>query len=160
MSKPPAPCSKCKGEMSPAVHDPFHGEEGDLRLTISEMPHVACAQGHKRFASLSFSAQLMDLIASTDNFQGIPSATKKGLLRKRYHCPRCDQELPAAPTGHVGREVVAELANSQPFKAVIQVPVFRCGGCQAESVRSVDEAAGLALKATGHAFRSIDIHPT
>jgi len=61
MSKP---CSKCKGEMSPGIHEPFHGEEAGLRLTIREMPYVACAQGHKRFASIAFAAELLDLMRS------------------------------------------------------------------------------------------------
>jgi len=68
------PCSKCKGVISPAFHEPFHGEEG--------------------------------------------------------------------------------------VKIVVQVPVYQCGECGKECLRSVEETATLAFKATDHAYRSIDIHPT
>ena len=160
MTKPLAACSKCKGEMSPKVHGPFHGEEGGLRLTLVEMPYAACPQGHKRFLGASFSASLMDLVANPDTYRDVPSAIRKGLLAKRYHCPGCGQELPAAPTGHRNVELAAEIGKAAPFRIVVEVPVFQCDGCGKESVRSAAETGGLALKATGHAFRAADIHPT
>lgn len=157
MSKP---CSKCKGEMSPKVLDPFHGEEGGLKLTVDGMPALICDQGHKRFIHIEFAAQLMDLVMNPEVFSGIPSARQKGLFKKRYYCSRCDAELPDSPTGHQKVEVVAELRKAEPFKVPLDVPVFRCGGCGKDSIRSVEETARLAFKATDHAYRSIDIHPT
>lgn len=157
MSKP---CSKCKSEMSPKVLDPFHGEEGGLKLTVTGMPAMVCAQGHKRFIHLEFAAQLMDLMMSPEVFSSIPSARKKGLFKKRYHCPRCDAELPESSGGHHRLEVVAELKKAEPFKVPVDVPLFRCGGCGKESTYSVEDVTRLAFKATDHAYRSIDIHPT
>jgi len=124
------------------------------------MPFAACAQGHKRFLSTSFSAHLMDLVADPDAYRDLPAAIKKGLLTKHYHCPGCGQELPLAPTGRQAREVKAEIGKAAPFRIALEVPVFKCGGCGKESIRSPDETGGLALKATGHAFRAADIHPT
>jgi DNA-directed RNA polymerase subunit RPC12/RpoP len=160
MTKPLAACSKCKGEMSPKVHGPFHGEEGGLRLTLTDMPYAACLQGHKRFLSASFSANLMDLMASPDTYRDLPAAVKKGLLTKHYHCAGCGQELPASPTARRAVEVAAEIGKARPFQVTVEVPVFKCGGCGKESVRSAVETGNLALKATGHAFRAADIHPT
>jgi len=160
MTKPLAACSKCKGEMSPMVHEPFHGEEGGLRLTLTDMPYAACAQGHKRFLSLSFSAQLMDLVADPDTYRDLPSAVRKGLLMKRYHCPACGQELPSAPSGRRALEVPAQIAKATPFRVAIDVPVFKCDGCGKESIHSAEATGNLALKATGHAFRTADVHPT
>ena len=160
MTKPPAACSKCKGTMSPKIHEPFHGEEGGLRLTLTEMPYVACAQGHKRFLSPSFSAQLMDLVADPDTYRDLPSAVRKGLLTKRYHCAACGQELPAAPTGRRTLEVTAEIGKASPFRIGLDVAVFKCGDCGKESIHSAAEAGNFALKAAGHAFRAADVHPT
>lgn len=160
MTKPLAACSKCKGEMSTKVHEPFHGEEGGLRLTLFEMPYAACGQGHKRFLSTSFSAKLMDLVADPDAYRDLPSAIKKGMFTKHYHCPGCGQELPSAPTGRLAREVKAEIGKAASFRVALEVPVYKCGGCGKESIRSADETGSLALKATGHAFRAADIHPT
>ena len=157
MSKP---CSKCKGEMSTTVLDPFFGEEGGLKLTIQGMPSLVCAQGHKRFMNIEFAAQLMDLVMTAETYLGIPVAQKKGFFKKRYHCPGCGQELPEAPTGRKTQEVVAELPKAQAFKVVVDVPVFRCQACGKDSIHSVEETGRLAFKATDHAYRSIDIHPT
>ena len=157
MSKP---CSKCKGEMSLSTHEPFEGEEEGLKLTISDMPYVVCAQGHKRFVNLPFAAQLLDLMRSPATYQDIPAATKKGLFKKSYLCSVCARELPETPTGHQTQEVSAELDKAQPFKVVVKIPVYKCGGCGEEHIRSVDETGTLAFKATDHAYRAIDIHPT
>ena len=159
MSKPLAPCSKCKGQMSMTIHEPFQGEEGGLSLTIREMPCVVCDQGHKRFINVGFAAQLLDLMANPETFQGIPGARKKGLFRKSYLCPDCARELPESPTGQRAQEVAAEIGKAQPFKVVLSIPVYKCSSCGGEHIRSADETASLAFKATGHAYRAIDIHP-
>ncbi len=157
MSKP---CSKCKGEMSPGIHESFHGAEGGLRVTIRDMPYVACAEGHKRFVSVAFAGELLDLLRSPGMFQDIPAATKKGLFRKSYLCPDCARELPESPTGQREQEVSAGLGRVQPFKVVLSIPVYKCGGCGMEHIRSAEETGTLAFKATDHAYRSIDIHPS
>jgi len=146
--------------MSPGIHEPFHGEEAGLRVTIREMPYVACAEGHKRFVNIAFAAELLDLLRSPGMFQDIPAATKKGLFRKSYLCPDCARELPESPTGQREQEVSAGLGRVQPFKVVLSIPVYKCGGCGMEHIRSAEETGTLAFKATDHAYRSIDIHPS
>ncbi len=54
---------------------------------------------------------------------------------------------------------MAEIKKAQPFKVMVEVPVFRCGGCGEESIQSAGEVAECAFKGTGHAYRSADIHP-
>ncbi|MCO5099171.1 MAG: hypothetical protein M9884_17140 [Rhodocyclaceae bacterium] len=154
------PCSKCKGEMSPSIHEPFHGEEGGLRLTISDMPYDACAQGHKRFLNRTFAAQLMDLMLNPATYQKLPIATEKGFFKKTYLCPACAHELPDAPTDAQRLEVRAEIDAAQPFKVEVDVPVYTCAGCGKACIHSIKETGTLAFKATGHAYRSIDIPPT
>lgn len=160
MSKQPAPCSKCKGEMTMAVLGPFQGEEEGVQLTVRGMPCLECAQQHKRFINLAFAGDLLDLVMSAETFRNVPAATKKGFFSKRYHCPDCAAELPGAPTGEQTLEVMAELKNAQPFKVAVRLPVHTCGGCGVACIRSVEDTAKLAFKAMGHAFRAIDIHPT
>ena len=157
MSKP---CSKCKGEMSAKTLDPFSGDEGGLSLTVNGMPALICEQGHKRFIHIEFAATLMDMIVNPESFSSIPSATKKGLFKKHYHCPHCGKELPESPTGHKKLEIAAEIKKAEPFKVVVEVQVIRCDGCDKESLHSAEETGKLAFKALDHAYRSIDIHPT
>ena len=158
MSKPQSPCSKCQGAMSEKLLDPFEGEEAGLKLTIRSMPAVVCDQGHKRFVYPEFAALLMDFMMEPENFKFIPGAVKKGLFKKRFHCPGCDKELPESPTGSQTREVPVEIRKAEPFKVQFDVPVFKCGGCGKESIRT-EETAQLAFKAIGHAYRATDIHP-
>ena len=154
------PCSKCKGEMSPSIHEPFHGEEEGLRLTISDMPYDACAQGHKRFLNLTFAAKLMDLMLNPATYQKFPVATKKGFFKKSYLCADCARELPESPTDTQRLEVEAKLdKEAQPFKVEVDVPLYACASCGKACIRSVEETATLAYKATGHAFRAADIPP-
>ena len=160
MTNPSAPCSKCKGEMTMTSLEPFQGEEGGLTLTIHDMPCLVCAQEHKRFIHLGFAAELMDRVMSADAYSNIPSAATKGFFKKHYHCPDCAAELPESPTGEKTQEVAAALKDAQPFKVVIRVPVFKCSGCGRECIHSAAETGQLAYKATGHAFRAMDIPPT
>jgi predicted RNA-binding Zn-ribbon protein involved in translation (DUF1610 family) len=145
--------------MSTIVVDPFHGEEGGVKVTVYDMPSLVCPQGHKRFIYAEFAALLMDLMVSPETFQKIPGAVKKGLFKKHFHCPACGMELPTSPAGRQTQDVIAELKKAQPFKVVVDMPVFKCSGCGKECIQSAEETAKLAFKGIGHAYRSIDIHP-
>lgn len=160
MSKPQGPCSKCQGEMTVSRLATFSGEEAGVKVTIQDMPAAVCGQGHKRFVYPLLAGLLMDMAMDQDNYKAVPSAVKKGLFTKHYHCPGCTMELPLAPTGHQSRELEAQFKHVDPFKVVVEFPVYRCSGCGKESIHSAEETGKLATSATGHAFRGTDIHPT
>jgi hypothetical protein len=160
MSKPQSPCSKCKGVMTVKPLETFSGEEGGVKVTIQAMPAVVCGQEHKRFLYPMFAGLLMDMMIDEETYKFAPGAVKKGLFTKRYHCPGCGQELPGAPTGKRSQEVEAAFKNADPFKFTIDVPVYKCAGCGKECIRSAEETGKLAMGATGHAYRSADVHPT
>jgi hypothetical protein len=160
MSKPQGPCSKCKGEMTVKTLDAFSGEDGALKVTIHAMPAAVCGQGHRRFVYPLFAGSLMDMMMDEEAYQFAPAAVKKGLFTKRYHCPGCGQELPGSPTGSQSREATAEFKNADPFKFVVDVPLYKCAGCGKECIRSAEETGKLAMSATGNAYRAADIHPT
>jgi hypothetical protein len=160
MSKPQGPCSKCKGEMTVKTLDAFSGEDGALKVTIHAMPAAVCGQGHRRFVYPLFAGSLMDMMMDEEAYQFAPAAVKKGLFTKRYHCPGCGQELPGSPTGSRSREATAEFKNADPFKFVVDVPLYKCAGCGKECIRSAEETGKLAMSATGNAYRAADIHPT
>ncbi|MBI5484210.1 MAG: hypothetical protein HY888_07095 [Deltaproteobacteria bacterium] len=159
MSKPQEPCSKCKGEMTVKPLETFSGVEGGVKVTIEAMPAAVCGQGHKRFVYPMFAGMLMDMVMDEDTYRFTPSAVKKGLFTKRYHCPGCDQELPGMPTGQKSCEMTAEFKHADPFKLQVDVPVYKCGGCGKEFIHSSKDTGKLALAATGHAYRATDIHP-
>lgn len=152
------PCKACGGETKVVTLETFRGEEGPVAVTVEGMPALACANGHKRFLYPEFVARLMDTVADADQIAPQPPATRRGLLKKRYHCGRCDAELPAAPTGRSERQLDVSLKNAAAFKVAVQVAVHRCAGCGHEQVYSNDEIAGSALKAMTHGFRAADVH--
>lgn len=160
MSKPQGPCAKCQGDMTVSRLDAFSGEERGVKVTLQGMPAAVCGQGHKRFVYPLLAGLLMDLAMETDHYKAVPSAVKKGLFTKRYLCPGCAMELPLTPTGHQSQELQAEFKHVDPFKIVIEFPVYRCSGCGKESLHSSEETGKLAASAMGHAFRGTDIHPT
>ena len=159
MSSPYSPCTKCNGEMTAKFLDPFQGEEGGVKITIPAMPAVVCAQGHKRFVFPAFAALLMDHVMDEELYAPLPSAVKKGLFTKRYHCSGCGLELPESPTGSRAKEILVEIKHVEPFKVQIEVPVYKCASCGIEQIHSAEETGKLAMKATGHAYRGTDIHP-
>jgi predicted RNA-binding Zn-ribbon protein involved in translation (DUF1610 family) len=140
--------------------DTISGEEGGVKVTIHAMPAAVCDQGHRRFVYPLFAGLLMDMSMDEDNYKFAPGAVKKGFFTKRYHCPDCGQELPGASTGRKSSEVEAALKHSDPFKFVVDVPVFKCAGCGKEAIQSLEEVGKLAKSAVGHAYRGADIHPT
>lgn len=160
MSKPQGPCSKCKGEMSVKALDTFSGEESGVKVTVRSMPAAVCPQGHKRFLYPVFAGGLMDHAVDPELYGATPEAVKKGLFTKRYLCPGCGNELPASPTGAKTAERLVELKHADPFDFTVSYPVYKCGGCGKEFLRSVEETGKLAMKAVGHAYRNVDIHPT
>lgn len=160
MSKPVAPCSKCKGEMKTTHLETFSGEEGGVKVTIKAMPALACAQGHRRFVYPLFAGLLMDLAFEPDTYDFAYSSVKKGLFTKRFHCPGCGKELPASPTGNKSKELSPEFKNADPFSFTVDVPVYKCEGCGKDCIHPVEEVGKLANKAVGHAYRLADIHPT
>jgi transcription elongation factor Elf1 len=152
------PCKVCGSETKVTTLDAFRGEEGPVAVMVEGMPALVCANGHKRFVHPEFVARLMDAVAEPEQIAPQPPATKRGLLKKRYHCHRCDAELPAAPTGKSERRLDMNLKNAGAFKVAVQVAVHQCAGCGGEQVLSNDEIGSCALKAMAHGFRAADVH--
>lgn len=160
MTRTPKSCSKCQGEMRNATLEPFSGEEGAVKVAVRDMPAVMCREKHKRFVYPEFAPALIDLVIDPQSYGFLPSANRRGLFRKRYHCTRCGAELPAAASANRNRDLKAELRDVEPFAVSVSVPVFVCPACNAEHLRSAEELGKLAFKAIAHGFRAIDIHPT
>lgn len=154
-----APCLTCKGEMTVMPLAAFSGEEGGVKVTINAMPAAVCPEGHKRFVYPLFAGKLMDMVMDEETYGFVPSAVKKGLFTKRFHCPGCGQELPGEPNGRQSREMTAEFKHADPFKVQIEIPVYKCGGCGKECIQSAEATGKLAMSATGHAYRATDVHP-
>jgi hypothetical protein len=151
-------CKACGSETKVSTLGSFRGEEGPVAVIVNGMPALVCAQNHKRFLYPDFVTRLMDFVADPEKIAPQPPAVKRGLFKKRYHCSGCDAELPEAPTGKSERGLDANLKNAAPFKVVVQVALYKCGGCGREQVLSNEEVGESAFKAVAHGFRAADIH--
>ena len=89
----------------------------------------------------------------------LPVARKKGLLKKRYHCPGCGGELPDEAGTHTTLERRLELKDSAPFGATVSVPLYHCGDCGVAAMRPGEEMASALMKAAAQAFQTAGIPP-
>ena len=152
------PCKACGSETKLTTLGSFRGEEGPVAVSVNGMPALVCAKDHKRFLYPEFVTRLMDFVADPEKVAPQPPAVKRGLFKKRYHCHECNAELPAEPTKKSERGLDANFKNAAPFKVVVQVALYKCGGCGREQVLSNEEIAESAFKAIAHGFRAADIH--
>lgn len=151
-------CNTCKAEMQLVRLEPFTGEEGDVRLTLRNMPALVCPEHHKRFVNAADAPKVMDGVLDTDNYGPVASATPKGWFKKHWYCADCAKELPESPDHAEHREIPVKLSDDTEVTAEVEFKVYRCSGCGKEQVHSVDEEAQRAFKAVAHAYRAIDIH--
>ena len=153
------PCKACGSETKVTTLESFRGEEGTVAVRVNGMPALVCANGHKRFLYPEFVTRLMDFVAEPEKVAPQPPAVKRGLFKKHFHCSGCDAELPATPAKKSECVLDANFKNAAPFKVVIQVALYKCGGCGREQVLSNEDVATGAFKAVAHGFRAADVHP-
>ena len=157
MSSPKA-CKQCGADLALACLDAMRGEDAGVSVTIEGMPAYQCVQGHKRFLSADFPMQLIDRLVKSDT-PDFPVARKKGLLKKRYHCPGCDGELHSDAARHASVARSLELKGSAAFNASVAVPLYRCAGCGSEAMHPTEEMTNALMNAAAQAFRAAGIPP-
>jgi hypothetical protein len=151
-------CKQCGAELALARLEALRGEESGVALSIDGMPAYACVKGHKRFLTPDFPMRLIDSLAKAETPE-LPVAQKKGLLKKRYHCPGCGGALPDEAGTHTTLERRLELKDSAPFGATVSLPLYRCGGCGVAAMRPGEEMANALMKAAAQAFQTAGIPP-
>jgi len=151
-------CKQCGADLALACLDAMRGEDAGVSVTIEGMPAYQCVQGHKRFLTADFPMRLIDSLAKGDT-PDFPIARKKGLLKKRYHCPGCDGELPAGAERHASLARRLTLEDSTEFDASVAVPLYRCASCGGEAMHPTDEMTNALMNAAAQAFRSGGIPP-
>jgi hypothetical protein len=153
-------CKLCHGEMALCSLDALAGEEHGVRMRIEGMPATQCSKGHKRFVAPDFAVKLMRALLSQDKLVPFDAASQKGMLRKRYCCPGCGQQLDVGGASSVEAKRVLELDGLEAFGVQVELPKFRCPGCGRESVPPEKAVADDLMKASVNAFRSVEVEPT
>jgi DNA-directed RNA polymerase subunit RPC12/RpoP len=128
-------------------------------MRIEGMPAMQCAEGHKRFVAPEFAVKMMEALLA-DPLVPLEGAAQKGLLKKRYCCPGCGQELGAGDHGRVAAKRVLEMKGLNAFGVQVDLPKYRCAACGRESVEPKDAMVDDLMKASVQAFRSAEVAPT
>jgi ribosomal protein S27AE len=152
-------CKLCHGEMALRSLGVMAGEEHGVRMSIEGMPAMQCPEGHKRFVAPDFALKLMQALLADEKLVPLDAAAQKGVLRKRYCCPDCGQEL-AGNGGSVEAKRVLELDGLEAFGVQVELPKLRCPACGRESVPPEKAVVDGLMKASANAFRSAQIEPT
>jgi DNA-directed RNA polymerase subunit RPC12/RpoP len=152
-------CKECKGLMSLRALEPIDGEQHGVHMRIEGMPAMQCAEGHKRFVAPEFAVKMMEALLA-DPLVPLEGAAQKGLLKKRYCCPGCGQELGAGDNGRVAAKRVLEIKGLNAFGVQVDLPKYRCAACGRESVEPKDAMVDDLMKASVQAFRSAEVAPT
>jgi len=115
--------------------------------------------GHKRFVAPEFAVKMMEALMA-HKLVPLEGAKEKGLLKKRYCCPGCGQELAADAQGRVEAKRVLEMQGLDAFGVQVDLPKYRCAACGRESVEPRDALVDDLMKASVHAFRAAEVAPT
>jgi transcription elongation factor Elf1 len=152
-------CKECKGEMSLRALEPIDGEQHGVHMRIEGMPAMQCAEGHKRFVAPEFAVKMLEALMA-DPLVPLDGAKEKGLLKKRYCCPGCGQELASGGDARVEAKRVLEMQGLEPFGVQVALPKYRCPSCGRESVEPRDALVDDLMKASVQAFRAAEVAPT
>lgn len=150
-------CKECKGQMSLRALHPIHGEQHGVHMRIEGMPAMQCAEGHKRFVAPEFAVKMMEALTA-GKLVPLDGAKEKGLLKKRYCCPGCGQEL-ADAQGRVEARRVLEMQGLDAFGVQVDLPKYSCAACGRESVEPRSVLVDDLMKASVQAFRSAEVAP-
>lgn len=150
-------CKQCDTPMRLQLIKAIAGEEGVLKIAITDFPALVCEREHRHFIAHDFPMRLLEQVAGK-NKTGLPAGKKKGLIFKKFHCGKCGDLL--AEENHskpFGIEV--KLADAPQMRVELSVPVYKCAGCGQEQLRDSDEIEGLTPAALAHAFQGAGIKP-
>ena len=150
-------CVRCRTQTEPAVLESAAGEAAPLALQLRRMPVLACRAGHRQFVRPQFASELIEHLMAADQTP-IPAGEEKGLIFKHYYCS-CGGELGKAADRRETYGFDVTLAEFEPFRVELTVPVYRCPKCSREQLHSLKEVHSRTPQALAQAFRAAGIPP-
>lgn len=127
-------CARCSGVCEVKVIESVSGEDAPLKLTVHGMPAQVCAKGHKAPVQVDFMVWLIQELRSRES--QFAAGKEQGLLFKKYLCADCGKELAGKPERRQAVPFDLTYEGLQPFKIEIDMPLYKCGGCGKEQLRS------------------------
>jgi hypothetical protein len=155
----PSACRQCSADTELKHLDRVEGESSGVRITVQDVPVVACAHSHRRLPTPDYPERLMKAIITSDQLPPAAPAVKKGLFKKHLHCPDCGAELPEEAGEKESATGRLDVGNGESLPFQMQLPVFRCSGCSTRVTLSPDGLQRGVMQAMANALRSADIQP-
>ena len=150
-------CKQCSAPMQQQSIGAVTGEDGVLKITVSDFPVLACERGHRQFIARDFPMQLLEKIAE-GNRTGLAAGKKQGLLFKKYHCGKCGEPLGADSEARPFSFDV-KLPDAPQMRVEFTLPVYRCAACGEQQLRDHGEIGGLVPAALAHGFQAAGLKP-
>lgn len=152
-------CRQCSADVSVLRLDRLEGEDSGIRVTMEGLPALNCSNGHRRFTSPDFPMEFIKRLIDSEALEGVTPAVKKGVFRKRLHCPSCGARLPDDFQGFTNGRARVEVPQGDPVAVEVAVPLYRCPGCDREVSAHKPGLEQNIMQAVANAFRSADIPP-
>ena len=133
-------CARCSGACELKTLPSVSGEDGPLKLTMLDMPVLACAKNHKAPVHRDFMLWMIQEIRARE--AQIAAGKEEGLLFKKRLCGACGKELAAKPERRQAFPYELKYEDLKPFKLEIEMPLYKCTACGKEQIRSTKELHG------------------
>jgi hypothetical protein len=132
-----APCPMCSGARALNTLPSVSGEDGPLKLTVLQLPVLACAKDHKAPVHRDFMLWLIHEIRALE--AEIAAGKQEGMLFKKHLCGDCGKELAAKPERRQAFLHELKYEELAPFKLEIDMPLYKCTACGKEQLRSTKD---------------------
>lgn len=152
------PCTRCRAQTALTPIDAASPEPEPVAVALKGMPVAACEKGHRQFLYPDFPRRLVEQLMQ-ERPSGLPAGVEKGLFARRYHCAGCSAELAAKPERAHTVSLDIALPETEPFRAELAIPVYRCTACAKEQTRSPKQIREHVPAALAHAFQAAGIPP-
>jgi transposase len=152
-------CRQCSADVSLLQLDHIEGEEGGIHVTVEGLPALNCVNGHRRFTTPEFPLELIQRLLDSEALEGITPAVRKGLFRKRLHCPECGAELSDVAESSIRNRASIEIPDGPAVTVALHVPLHRCSDCSMQASQPKSGLDRNIMQAMANAFRSADITP-
>jgi len=133
-------CPRCSGTCELKSVESVSAEDGPLRLTLRALPVFACAKGHKVPVHGDFMLWLIQQIRAQE--AQVTAGKEEGMLFKKHLCGTCGKELAAKSERRQAFPFELRYEELAPFKAEIDMPLYKCSGCGKEQIRSAKDLHG------------------
>lgn len=132
-------CARCWAKMELAALGNLSAEDKPLQISVEGMPAAKCVGTRGHTAPVDNDFMLWLIRELKERAAGLPGGEEKGMFLKKYICS-CGAELASKAEGRRAFPFELSYEGAPAFKAVIDMPVYKCPGCAKEQLRSTKEA--------------------